>query len=181
MDNKRSRKLLMFFWKLFEVFAEIRRKNSILVIVWAFWIVREVESYEPSKFQPPTMLGDHQNVEKTIQDKIYFLGLQKSVFRNFPWILEELHNFRCPNLDATILDLWWRRSYSKTGDFEIFLFFCFSKSFEVFAKFHGKKSISLIVRALWHVLEVKSCALWKLQAPTMLATSKTLKKRFAEN
>ena len=67
-------KILFFFLICFEVFAEKRRKNSILVIVRAFWIVREVESYAPSKFQPPTTLGDHQNVEKTIREKIYFLG-----------------------------------------------------------------------------------------------------------
>ena len=45
---------------------EIRRKNSILVIVRAPWIVREVESYALSKFQPPTMLGDLQTIEKTM-------------------------------------------------------------------------------------------------------------------
>ena len=80
---------LFFFWIFFEVFAEIRRTNSILVIVRAFWIVREVESYAPSKFQPPTTLGDHQNVEKTIREKIYFLGLGNQFFVIFPGFWKE--------------------------------------------------------------------------------------------
>ena len=58
-------------------------KNSILVVVRALWHVREVESYAPSKFQPPTTLGDHQNVEKTIREKIDFFVFRKSVFRHF--------------------------------------------------------------------------------------------------
>ena len=65
---------LKFFETFFEVFVEILRKNSILVIARALWIVREVESYAPSKFQPPTTLGDHRNVEKTIREQVAFLG-----------------------------------------------------------------------------------------------------------
>ena len=61
-------------------------KSKFWVIVRAFWIVREVKSYASSKFQPPTTLGDHQNVEKTIEEKIDLLGFRKSVFRNFSWI-----------------------------------------------------------------------------------------------
>ena len=34
----------------------------ILLILRAPWHVREVESYALSKFQPPTTLGDPQNV-----------------------------------------------------------------------------------------------------------------------
>ena len=87
-------KIFEFF---LEVFAEIRRTNSILVIAQALWHVREVESYALSKFQPPTTLGDHQNVEKTIREKIYFFGFRKSVFRHFSWILEGIDNFRRQN------------------------------------------------------------------------------------
>ena len=78
-----------FFEIFFEVFVEIRRKNSILVIVRAPWHVRAVERYALSKFQPPTTLGDHQNVEKTIRKKIYFFGFRKSVFRHFPGFWRE--------------------------------------------------------------------------------------------
>ena len=85
------------FEKKFEVFAEICRKNSILVIARALWIVREVESYALSKFQPPTTLGDHQNVEKTIREKIDFFWFRKSVFRHFSWIFEGIDNFRRQN------------------------------------------------------------------------------------
>ena len=76
---------------------KIRQKKSILVIVRALWIVREVESYALSKFQPPTTLGDHQNVEKTIQKKIDFFGFRKSVFRHFSWILERIGTFHRQN------------------------------------------------------------------------------------
>ena len=76
---------------------EIRRKKSILVIARALWIVREVESYALSKFQPPTTLGDHQNVEKTIREKIVFFWFWKSVFRHFSWIFEGIDNFRRQN------------------------------------------------------------------------------------
>ena len=47
----------------------------MLLIVQAPWLVREVESYAPSKFQCPTTLGDPQNVEKTIRKKFDFFGL----------------------------------------------------------------------------------------------------------
>ena len=80
---------MIFFGKLFEDFAENCRKNSILVIVRAFWIVREVESYALSKFQPPTTLGDHQNVEKTIWEKIVFFWFRISVFVIFPGFWRE--------------------------------------------------------------------------------------------
>ena len=53
-----------------EVFAKIRRNRSILLILRALWHVREVESYALSKFQPPTTLGDNQNVEKNDSEKI---------------------------------------------------------------------------------------------------------------
>ena len=76
---------------------EIRRTNSILVIARALWIVREVESYALSKFQPPTTLVDHQNVEKTIREKIVFLRFWKSVFRIFSEILEGIDNLRRQN------------------------------------------------------------------------------------
>ena len=68
---------------------EIRQKKSILLIVRALWHVREVESYALSKFQPPTTLGDHQNVEKTIRENVYFFGFRKSVFRYFPGFWRE--------------------------------------------------------------------------------------------
>ena len=77
-----------------EVFAKFRGNKSISLIVRALWRVREVESYALSKFQPPTMDGDHQNVEKRFGKKFDFWGSGKSVFRNFSWILEELNNFR---------------------------------------------------------------------------------------
>ena len=95
--DKRSRKFLKKFWKFFDVFAEIRRKNLIFVIVRAPWHVREVESYAPSKSQSPTTLGDHQNVEKTIRKKSNFFGFRKSVFRLFSWILEGIDNLRRQN------------------------------------------------------------------------------------
>ena len=50
-----------------KVFAKFRRKNWILLVVWTPWRVWEVEDYALSKFQPPTTLGDLQNVEKTIR------------------------------------------------------------------------------------------------------------------
>ena len=80
-----------------EVFAKVRRKKSISLIVGALWRVQEVESYALSKFQPPTTLGDHQNVEKTIRKKIDFFGFRKLVFRHFSWILEGIDNFRRQN------------------------------------------------------------------------------------
>ena len=73
MDSKEVKDWI-FEQQKFEVFAEIRQKNSILAIARAFWHVREVESYAVSKFQPPTALGDHQNVEKTIWKKFDFGG-----------------------------------------------------------------------------------------------------------
>ena len=66
-------------------------------IVRAPWYVREVKSYAPSKFQPPTTLGDHQNVEKTIREKIYFFEFRKSVLGNFSWILKGIDNFKRQN------------------------------------------------------------------------------------
>ena len=90
--------------KIFEIllnnfpsFRGIHRKNSILVIARALWHVREVERYALSKFQPPTTLGDHQNVEKTIRKKIYFFGFRKSVFCHFSWILEGIGIFQRQN------------------------------------------------------------------------------------
>ena len=69
---------------------ENRRKNSILVVVRAPWHVREVERYALSKFQPPTTLGDHQNVEKTIRKKLDFLGFRNQFFVIVPGFLREL-------------------------------------------------------------------------------------------
>ena len=70
---------------------------AISLIVRAPWYVQEVESYALSKFQPPTTLGDHQNVEKTIQEKVDFFGFRKSVFRHFSWILERIGSFQRQN------------------------------------------------------------------------------------
>ena len=72
VSNKRSRNFLNFFEIFFEVFVKSRRKESISLIVRAPWHVREVESYALSKFQPPTMFGDPQNVEKTIGKQLDF-------------------------------------------------------------------------------------------------------------
>ena len=63
-----------------KVFVEIRRKESISHIFWSFRRVREVESCAPSKSQPPTTLGDPQNVEKTVRQKFDFFRSQESVF-----------------------------------------------------------------------------------------------------
>ena len=59
--------------------------------------VWEVESYTPSKFQPRTTLGDHQNVEKTIREKFNVFGFGKSVFHHFSLIFEGIDNFRRQN------------------------------------------------------------------------------------
>ena len=72
-------------------------KKSISLIVRALWRVREVESYALSKLHSPTMLGDPQNVEKTLLKKLNFVASRKSVLRDFSWILEELDNFRRQN------------------------------------------------------------------------------------
>ena len=61
-------------------FAEIRGKDSISLIVRTSWHVWEVESYVLSKFQPPTTLGDHQNVEKTIRKKNIFWDFGNQFF-----------------------------------------------------------------------------------------------------
>ena len=71
------------------MFAEIHRTNSILVIARALWIVQEVESHGLSKFQPPTTLADHQNVEKTIRRKFIFWGFGNQFFVIFPGFLRE--------------------------------------------------------------------------------------------
>ena len=76
---------------------EIHQKKSISLIVRVFWIVREVESYAASKFQPPTTLGDHQNNEKTIREKVVFFEFRKSVFRDFYLILEGIGIFKRHN------------------------------------------------------------------------------------
>ena len=75
-----------------KVFAKVRRKNSISHIFQTFRRVREVESYALSKFQPPTTLGDHQNVEKTIQKKE--IGLENQFLEKFP----VLRTYRRPSL-----------------------------------------------------------------------------------
>ena len=84
-----DRENFCFFKKSFEVFVEILRNKSILLIVRAPWHVREVERYALSKFQPPTTLGDHQNVEKTIRKKIDFLGFGNQFFVIFPGFWRE--------------------------------------------------------------------------------------------
>ena len=71
---------LVFFQNIFEVFAKVRLKQSILLIVRAPCRVREVESYPLSKFQPPTTLGDPQKVEKTIRKKFVFSGVSEISF-----------------------------------------------------------------------------------------------------
>ena len=63
---------------------ELMKKNSILRIVRTSRRVWEVESYALSKFQPPTMLGDRQNVEKTIRKKFDLFGFRNPVFVIFP-------------------------------------------------------------------------------------------------
>ena len=88
---------MKFFSKKIEAFVGIPRRKSISLIVRALWRVREVESYALSKFQPPTTLGDPQNVKKTIREKIVFFWFRKSVFRNFSWILEGIDNFKRQN------------------------------------------------------------------------------------
>ena len=60
------------FSKFFEVFAKILAKSSISLIVRALWRVWEVASYALSKFQPPTTLGDPQNVNKKTSGTIIF-------------------------------------------------------------------------------------------------------------
>ena len=66
-------------------------------MVLTSWHARDIESYALSKSQPPTMLGDPQNLEKPIWKKFNFFWSQKSVFHDFSWILEELDNFRRQN------------------------------------------------------------------------------------
>ncbi len=53
-----------------KVFAEIPRNKSISLIVQTSWRLLEVERYAQSKFQPPTTLGDPQNVEKPLRRTI---------------------------------------------------------------------------------------------------------------
>ena len=60
--------------------TEILRKKSISLTIETSRRVWEVESYALSKFQPPTMLGDLQKVEKTIRKNLIFLGLGKQFF-----------------------------------------------------------------------------------------------------
>ena len=100
-----------FFFNFFEIFAKVPRINSISLIVRTSWQVREVASYALSKSQPPTTLGDPQNIEKTIWKKFYFFWSWKSVFHNSSWILEELRpNGRQNQLQRDILlqiDLFW--------------------------------------------------------------------------
>ncbi len=68
------------FFLIFEVFAKFPWQDSISLIVRAPWHVREGESCALSKFQPPTTLGEPQNVEKTIRKYFDFLGSRKSIF-----------------------------------------------------------------------------------------------------
>ncbi len=80
-----------------KVFAEILCKKSISDIVRTVWHVQEVDSYALSKSQPPTILGDPQNVEKNGSKKVRFFWSRTPVFVYFCWILEELDNFRSQN------------------------------------------------------------------------------------
>ena len=68
---RREKSFCKNFAIFFDVFAKIRRTYSILHIVRTPWHVRDIESYALSKFQPPTTLGDPQNVEKTIRTKFH--------------------------------------------------------------------------------------------------------------
>ena len=71
-DNDRFAAIAKVFAK---VIAKVRGTNSISLIVRTQWRFRGVESYALSKFQPPTTLGDPQNVEKAIRKNIIFFGL----------------------------------------------------------------------------------------------------------
>ena len=62
-----------------KVFAEIRQTKSISLIVWTSWRIREIESYALSKFQPPTTLGDLQNIEKRFGKKIFCFRQKKKL------------------------------------------------------------------------------------------------------
>ena len=87
----------------------------ISLIVRTSWQVREVASYALSESQPPTTLGDPQNIEKTIWNKFDFFWCWKSFFHPFSWILEELDNFRYQNqLPHEILLQMYR--FSAPGD-----------------------------------------------------------------
>ena len=59
-------KIFDFFLKIFRSFRGNSWKKTLSLIVQALWRVQQVESYELSKFQPPTTLGDSQNVGKTM-------------------------------------------------------------------------------------------------------------------
>ena len=52
---------------------------------------------------------------------------------------------------------------------------------KVFVEIRGKKSISLIVRTPWRVLEVESCALSKFEPPTTLGDPKNVEKTIQKN
>ena len=73
-------KVFQKFWKTFDFFLEIRGKQSISHTVRTPWHVRNIENYAMSKFQPPTTLGDPQNVEKA---KRKFLKDFADFFENF--------------------------------------------------------------------------------------------------
>ncbi len=62
-----------FIFNVFEIFAKIRGKNLLLLRVRTPSHVQEVDSYALSKSQPPTTLGNSQNVEKTIGNSKTFL------------------------------------------------------------------------------------------------------------
>ena len=66
-----------------KVLTKVPQKNSISQIVRTPQHVGEVESYAPSTFQPPTLLGDPQKVEQRFGKKLDFFESQKSVFRHF--------------------------------------------------------------------------------------------------
>ena len=80
------------------------KKKSISHIVRPQWRIGERESYALSKFQPPTTLGDRQNIENTIRKKIDFFWSRSLVFREFGEVLEELRlNGRQNQLQRQIL------------------------------------------------------------------------------
>ncbi len=79
-DNDRFAAIAKDFAK---VFAEIRGKMFVLRIVRTPCHVWEVESYALLKFQPPTTLGEPQNVEKMIRKKRDLFWSRKLVVRRF--------------------------------------------------------------------------------------------------
>ncbi len=55
------------FSAIAKAFAAVHQKISISHVVHTQWCTQEVESKALSKFEPPTILGDSQDFEKTIR------------------------------------------------------------------------------------------------------------------